>query len=671
MAEALRVVIYINGVRFYPNHVGFSVTQGELYSFSATVPAVPEWEILPKRSHGVVFFSDPVTHAWRMLCEGEYFGYSKGKSGEGQRSRVLHFRSLHGLWDTSTYAGLASLVAEGTSPEALQLALANGNNIQAGADTKLFTINELMDRVLNEKGLGPGAQLSAFLPALLDAMTQQLPVEAFYFQSRKMRSKMYAVPDSEIAQAIDVGRFKDVTTNGFNSLGLRMNTRVSQIIQAYEDIAFYQHLNIPAPPLLKTAEGTVIPEVWFTPHLYHVVPPACNVIFDDQIASLQQNRSFALEPTRVVVHLQSVFNGGLPKYYMSNETLQAFDVTRLVSTQSISPGQAVLRDLFSLEELERGVFPQTIPVTLEKLQVPGQDPEVALRDYAMQVTRHHYEVERGRSQNIMLHCSFLPYLLPGFPCLVEDRNGPFFGIIQNVSHSLPATGRPSTSVSINHIREAYVTPTNRTPAYPIWLNRSFQAGQVAATYANSLGVNDFKFAAMIEDRHIVTEKRTVETGYEVEDVPDLDRMAARLIAVQHYDANFRVLGTQASGIPEAERVRNEGVDLQRYWLRRQYRAAVTLTSYLRFHGLDHRTGASDDAVDDPPVDLAPVATNQGGEPLFGNPFRLQYETEDSTDPNRFGNYRLLRGTGGAFISDARQRASRTIQQAVDRGASRG
>ena len=671
MAESLRVVAYINGVRFYPNHVGFSVTQGELYSFSVTIPAVPEWEILPKRSHGVIFFSDPVTHAWRMLCEGEYFGYAKGKSGEGQRSRVLHFRSLHGLWETSTYAGLASLVAEGANPDALQLAIANGNNIQAGADTKLFTINELMDRVLSEEGLGPGAQLSAFLPELLSAITQQLPVEAFYFRARKLRSKMYAVPDAQIARAIDVARFKDVTVNGFNSLGLRMNTRISQIIQAYEDIAFYQHLNIPAPPLFPTSEGPVIPEIWFTPHLYHVVPPACNVIFDDQIATLQQNRNFALEPTRVVVHMQSVFAGKIPKYYMANETLQAFDVTRLVSTDTISPAQAVLRDLFSLEELERGVFPQSIPVTLEKLQVPGQNPEVAVRDYAMQVTRHHYEVERGRAQSVTLHCSFLPYLLPGFPCLVEDRNGPFFGIVQNVSHSLPATGRPSTSVTINHIREAYVTPTNRTPAYPVWLNAAFQAGLVASTYRNLLGKNDFDFAGMVEDRHIVTEKRTVETGYEVEDVPDLDRLAARVIAVQHYDANFQVLGTLASGVPEAERVRNEGVDLQRYWLRRQYRAAVTLSEYLRFHGLEHRSGVSDDAVDEPPVDLAPVAPSRGGEPLFGNPFRLQYETGDSTDANRYGNYRLLRGAGGAFISDARQRAARTIQQAIARGATRG
>src|ERR1019366_10665456 len=103
-----RVVCYINGILFYPRAVNVSAQNGDFHGFTIDLPAVPQWEVLPARSHCVVFFTDPISQQWRMMCEGEYSGYSKSKQSHGQRARSLNFRALHAYWQTTSYTSLLS-----------------------------------------------------------------------------------------------------------------------------------------------------------------------------------------------------------------------------------------------------------------------------------------------------------------------------------------------------------------------------------------------------------------------------------------------------------------------------------------------------------------------------------------------------------------------------------
>ncbi len=117
MAFHFGVVIYINGVRFDPSSATYSAEEGGEYRFSVDVPAVADWDILPARSHGALFFTDPVTQLWRFMAEGEYVSVSKAKSATGSRQRTLHFRSIFGWWNQAIFTSIMSTTTGQKAPE--------------------------------------------------------------------------------------------------------------------------------------------------------------------------------------------------------------------------------------------------------------------------------------------------------------------------------------------------------------------------------------------------------------------------------------------------------------------------------------------------------------------------------------------------------------------------
>ena len=104
MALPHKVVVYINGYRFDPLNVTCTFQAQEVCNFQVDVVPVPQWDLLLPRSHGAVFFLDPLTNVYRLMCEGEYVGLSRSKVGTGHRTRTLLFRGLHGAMDDNVHA---------------------------------------------------------------------------------------------------------------------------------------------------------------------------------------------------------------------------------------------------------------------------------------------------------------------------------------------------------------------------------------------------------------------------------------------------------------------------------------------------------------------------------------------------------------------------------------
>lgn len=389
---------------------------------------------------------------------------------------------------------------------------------------------------------------------------------------------------------------------------------------------------------------------------------------------------------------------------MSNDVAQAIDVIK-VSNPGVTPALAMTHDLFSQVELLQGIIPVHIPLGLAKLVDTHSTDGPKIETYMQLATRHFYDEARARSRAASLHCAFMPYLVPGFPCLVEDATGPYYGIVLGVQHLLPATGAPTTMVSISHVRPAYIVQgTNRSAPPPIWLNSIFLPSQIDASYASIFGQNFWfgqgqPFAAFLPGS--VIQHATVKTGgpaqnYYAPELADFDVLAAQVVPTPSYTSDMKTLSLGDTGQTIAEQLRattDPQLSIQQY----QYRPGVRLSDYLLFHHLPTaastpaQAAAIDDITKDPLTDMAPAGATVGGHPLFGSPFGLAFVGQQAAttqaagpaagsssavpapaDPNLYGMYELQPAGGpgsgsGTYISDYRQRVARTIAQQIDLG----
>lgn len=702
MATPVRVVAYINGLRIYPRAVSVSSSAGDLASFALDVPAVREWALLTPRSHVAVFFSDPVTRRWRMLCEGEYFGWNYEKSGDGQVSRRLTCSMVHGSWKTARYANIAGMLSQGAAQPTQDSSLVNAQLSASVSGQRIPTtatgnVDPLLVpaslSALIDQTTGTDTRFSAFLTRFIEAALNQSPVDAFYMYARKMLSKMVTLEDKELGFVFDQARMKDVLKNGVNAMGFGPDTPMDTIIQSYEAVAFYRHVAILAPPFYapRSASGLItpmIPEVFFMPYLYNVVPPACNVIFRDQIASLTGSIDFRTQPTRVVTKLQlEPVANGIPKFYMVNGD-GAQDPLASWQNRETPPGVTVTHEFLSSDELNRGVNVEFQSMAMER--IVGSDlnnpNRASFESYMDQATRHQFDVSKGAPVQRTINLSFNPYIVPGFPAIVDDAGSPIYGMVAAISHTLTAEGTQMTSVVLTHVRELFViSGQNRTPFPPVYLNGLYRPESIAETYTKIFGNNLFGgHAAMLPQSDILSSVDNALSGnrksYLAASRTDIDALAAKVIPVPTYTKEGLLVSVSSPSV--WANVRAQPADTQAMAQRYQFRPGTSLSDFISMHVLQVDDLSSvDDATKEPPKDLAPTRTSEGGHRLFGAPSGLRYRGRDGK-PNTvqsdiqqptdgFGLYEPFVDTkrSNSIISDERQRLTRTIQAALDRGAS--
>ncbi|HSW50417.1 MAG TPA: hypothetical protein VLH09_09595, partial [Bryobacteraceae bacterium] len=505
-----RLVLYINGVRFYPSAASVSASRNGFANFSVTLPAIQEWVTLPRRSHGALFFVDPVTRVWRLMCEGEYVGKSTAKSGEGHRSLSLSFEGLHACWQHTRLFNVVPSIKDnqqtGTDvTRTLQLAMANGIILSQVSKTgqALLSYQQIIDAVTAQ-----ATRVSAGLPAFIERVVGQTPVDSFYMRARRWLHKFLVLQDETLGETIDTNNMNTILKAGF-MIGSGLGQPVLSLIQRYIDAAYYQMCPILAPPLYSDFDVDRIGEMLFTPNLAQVIPPASNVIFKDQISQQTQSVSYRNLPTRVISAIQNnVVN--LPPYYMANGevTENLLDIAK-----GPDPKTAMSHGFFSKEELENGIVSDMVDIDLSKV-TPSQKyvsttrPELMMK-YLSHLTRYELDKRRGMHLTQNLVCEFMPYLITGFPCVVEDMTEPFTGVIENVTHMISATGDASTSVTVSYVREAYqIAGRNRTSFYPKYLNSLYLPAKISDTYEKLFGKNWMKHSAMLPGDEIAKQSNS-------------------------------------------------------------------------------------------------------------------------------------------------------------------
>lgn len=174
---------------------------------------------------------------------------------------------------------------------------------------------------------------------------------------------------------------------------------------------------ITAGPMLRAArlnQQIFRPDVWFS------APPRCNVLFPDNYATLSYARTFAIEPTRLLLKTNSEDFG-------EDELFDSFYVTPRAQTLK---GQkpAGISTLFSTDILDHELFTGIIPV-FEKMgelnifaarsgTVAGKKPKVGL---AQRSANFLYFKYRFAARQMQVSGKFNPFVAPGFPGLVIDK----------------------------------------------------------------------------------------------------------------------------------------------------------------------------------------------------------------------------------------------------------
>jgi hypothetical protein len=709
MNVPFKLLSYINGILFYPAGVSYSSTEGEHATFTLTMPAVPHWAILPVRSHCAVFYTDPVSNSWRLLCEGEYIGDVRQRSASGTRYRALAFRSMHALWETTTYAGMCGLAGGDISQSSR--VIASGGVAETVANSSLDLYRQNLDAIMRQY-VSAGVVISSFIPNFLAGAMQQTPVDAFYNEARQLNHKQFALPDQEIGKVINVELINRLMRESWNSQSLGPNTSLETIVRSIENLSMYKHVTIPAPPIYRTVDQAtridqyVIGELLFLPHLYCSVPPACNVIFKDQITNLSGQRNYMSEPTRVVVQLSDKLTAqNLPLFVMSNDAERAVSIGTLrnvkgaaenQTNEGAAPGTLTIHDFLTREEYDRGVTPQFISLPIQSL-VTREDEKVKaasdpvketnkIIDYTSHSARHYYEVARGAQRRVTVNATFLPYLVPGFPCLVEDDDGSFWGMIASISHSLVPSMQPSTTVEVTHVRDAYIVDgTLRNTYNPLWLNKAFLPNAINKTYDDLFGANApdavkagdslTPHAAMVP-ASIITSVGTTQTSISLNaaDQVNLDELAAYVIPIQRYTHDGRFVALDTSNTVASKIRRTDDVQLN--CLKFQYRPGTTLTQFAKFHKLAGVRDGADSTVSGltsandvdyifssspPPTDLAMGTPHL----LFGSPVKMKFTGKESLlAGSPYGVY-TLESDGNSQVTYIRQQAALTIRDAIN------
>lgn len=679
-----RVVLYINGVRFYPSTVSVAAQRNGFSSFTVTLPSIVEWSVLPRRSHGALFFVDPVTRTWRLLCEGEYSGFGRSKMGDGHRSLSLTFRSLHATWNkTKLFNTVPSQEKEPITNEAADAvvrALANGVLVDkvAKMGKTILSFQQILDKVTTNSTL-----VSVGLPAFIETITEQTPVESFYMFARKWNKKYYILEDRTLGETLNMNLLNEVLTNGFRIRTGAHGLPIMALLTKYLQAAMYQMCPILAPPIYTLTSGNStsrrIPEILFTPKLAFVVPPASNVIFADQI--LQQDTSVDYDTliTRLVGEVDSGV-AHIPPWVFTNGEINENLLGNLEKEKD--PTLALSHGFLSREELDAGIVTDYESFLLSKIQpqlrTQLSDQQALIIHYLGNLNRYTFEERRGNAQVQNLVCEFLPYLLPGFPCTVEDSSGPFTGIIESVSHSLSSDGNAVTSVVISHYRPSYIVAgTNRTPFYPKYLNARFLPAKIDDTYKRLFGTNVRKHSAMLPADQITAQTNTLFKSLVSGELTrcDLDALVGRVVSVPKFTCNYSVAtGETESTI--ADSLRAAGIATHMAMQEYQFRAGTSLYDYCTFHDLDAAYGSEsvDEGSKEPPSDLAKDNGRQisaaNGHLLFGAPAQL--ELLDKLDPD-WGMFRPVKDLAAnrEAITGDRQEIARMIQRRLREGASEG
>ena len=231
---------------------------------------------------------------------------------------------------------------------------------------------------------------------------------------------------------------------------------------------------------------------FFHPDIWFASPPACNVIFPEEVTTLSFNRDFMRETTRLQLSTVNAIVGD------SNLLNQHFFAPKIDAALNLTSGGlgTAARAFILPHEKFSGIVPKleklsdlSLYVRLseeqhhedghagaaaETAKAPAEPSvekkETALEVWADRTAAFTFLSHRYDARSLSVSMKFTPRLAVGFPALVIDRTNPettedellapstsafssnhFLGTVRSLTHSVTQDGG-ATSVSLSHVR---------------------------------------------------------------------------------------------------------------------------------------------------------------------------------------------------------------------------
>lgn len=462
------------------------------------VPAEPIRFVRPK-TQVHIFVQDRLNFGdnnFYLAFEGEIVAKQMGKSQNARYFRVTAV-DYTGYWDEAktffyNHNFIVGHIGEVTrgSPSVAFVSRAGGMDQMKGAAT---LTSEMIRQILADGK-------SDLVQGVASVFKNLKKINLFYkaaWDRLRISDRVRVFTSGRITEFL-----KDINKEVFLDAFMGQQGGMSSLREALLNVmglVFHDFVSVPFPSFVSYSKGSAaktIGNFLFVPDGYSLPPPKCNVIFPNQLSSMEFSEDFMAAPTRFV------FRASLPEFVQEKVSLSTFPAqvyptsfsdymfrtknqtqtekesllgtskllldpvtgnsyagvnygdkkNKAVST-SIAP---VLReaDFLTNEESIRG-----ISLSLETL-VPGMS---ALATHASPAKRMAFTQEIGKylffkkrfaprsaSAQLMFH----PFLVPGFNCIVvddSDANQTVVAKLQSVVHNLSNQGC-STSITLGYAR---------------------------------------------------------------------------------------------------------------------------------------------------------------------------------------------------------------------------
>jgi hypothetical protein len=287
------------------------------------------------------------------------------------------------------------------------------------------------------------------------------------FNRHRMGDQIVGLPQDKTAgKLFKLNFFEKFIKGQLGGSGGMVSMR--QLIETLLGTVFHTYVTVPCPyfdPLgatkgfspdpSKEEEKTIAQEImdrnaWPYSSLNYIVikpdtwfldPPACNIIFPHQYNTLDYQRNFLQEPTRLFMRTSLIFTG---RDKWLTERFYAPDFESF--NQLLYAEGGYLRRMATIL-LPHEEFVGLNPVMAWQEDLGAFAQKGARREYLARLSDYLFWKYRFGTRTANLAMPFNPNLLPGYPALVMDRTGVpgtisrhFMGNIQTLVHSIDQTG---------------------------------------------------------------------------------------------------------------------------------------------------------------------------------------------------------------------------------------
>jgi hypothetical protein len=472
-AKKIDVRCFLEGVQVPFHGATINLTANMASTASVSVMATQKiFNIRPRTHVLLVFWDEAQSGKWRLLWEGQVLGIGFAK-GPMSRQVTLMCQDLSNFWD-HTYKYVLTL--ENGAVVNSSYVYFYGNKKATLAMTK-SVFNEKIADALKTNDNMPEA-----LRQLFNAMSEATSYFADKYKIFKIANQLQLKDDQGVKKLINAQHFGSLISNMHGSAAGA--TTLRQLLMEFCNQIYYTISSVGASSYLNGLNSFIL-----KPTLYGTLPPTCNVVLPDICTSVNYNRDFMSEPTRLKMKCGVPFDP-----FATNDQHGIIYPTYVAPEEVFSkvndPNKEFDVSSLSDEEKEKGVVPleYTMPfpdyATLSATAESKAD--ASMHDHCRKMVEYRWQIARYATRTLSVVTEFNPWMVCDFPCLVCDSSASYFASVANISHTISGTEGAYTTFQGNlvHILDPL---KDDSPALPNWLNAAYFPDQIDSTYKSLFG----------------------------------------------------------------------------------------------------------------------------------------------------------------------------------------